>query len=353
MIATDNLYSVDFLNGKRRTGDLPADEFTNRIFNDDATKKELRAFLTGLVYNSQLTQLPTQYKNEPVFTQANQLPHWANIKMMQIGHAFFARHANLIMNMLGLLSLPYCYAAADGARVLYLSERIRNDTAKRLQETGDFVWDVMAPNAFTPEGKGFASILKVRLIHAAVRYYTLQSGQWNSDWGVPVNQEDMAGTNLSFSMLVIRGLRKLDIAVSNPDQQAFMHLWNVIGYLSGLEQSLIPQDGKQGIALERAISSHQFKPSEQGQALTKALVDYFAGLSLPAPFNGKETIQLMRFLIGDEIADILALPVGEVPGTIINLLKINGTWQELKPQPSASEAYYQQYADCRKQQRGA
>ena len=347
----DQVFNPDFLTRKRQVGDKLADDFVERSFNNPASKQALREYLANLNDNTQLGNLPLAYINEPLFTLAARLPQWANVKQMEQGAAFFARYANLVMNMLGLLSLPYCYAAADGARVLYLSERIRNDTAKRLQETGDFVWEVMAPNAFSAGGKGFASILKVRLIHAAARYYTLQSGQWNTaDWGLPVNQEDMAGTNLSFSLLVIRGLRKLDIAVSYDEQQSFMHLWNVIGSLSGLEDNFLPDDGKQAIALEQAISSHQFKPSTEGQALTKALTNYFTSLNLQPPFGSKETVQLMRFLIGDEVADILALPAGKAPATVINLLKLSGTLQQFKRQPSANATYNKQYNSFKKQQ---
>ena len=353
MIVAEKLYTDEFLTLKRQLTDVIADEFVNDTFNSNEAKTQLRSYLATLTHNNQLGSLPEVYRYQPLFANAGRLPQWANARQMEQGHAFFARHASLIMNMLGLLSLPYCYAAADGARVLYLSERIRNDTAKRLAETGDFVWEVMAPNAFTPEGKGFASILKVRLIHAAVRYYTLQSGKWNAgEWGQPVNQEDMAGTNLSFSLLVIRGLRKLDVAVSYADQQAFMHLWNVIGYLSGVEYDLLPDDGKQAIALEQAISNHQFKPSKEGQALTRALIDYFTSLNLQSPFGSKETVQLMRFLLGSEVADILALPVGEAPATLINLLKLSGTLQEFSLQPSANRAYQKQYADFKNQQQG-
>ena len=353
MMNENQLFTIAYLNSKRQVADAQADEFIARMFGNPESKQSLRQYIASLNNNIQIANLPEAYLNEALFFNAANLPLWANAKQMDQGAAFFARYASLIMNMLGLLSLPYCYAAADGARVLYLSERIRNDTAKRLQETGDFVWEVMAPNAFSAEGKGFASILKVRLIHAAARYYTLQSGQWNiADWGLPVNQEDMAGTNLSFSLLAIRGLRKLDIAVSYAEQQAFMHLWNVIGHLSGLEESLLPDDGKQAIALEQAISGHQFKPSTEGQALTKALTDYFTALNLPPPFGSKETVQLMRFLLGDEVADILALPMGKAPATIINLLKLSGTLQQFKLQPSANAAYSKQYSSFKKQQEG-
>ncbi|MFD1256508.1 oxygenase MpaB family protein [Mucilaginibacter terrae] len=344
-------YNTQFLTARRQVTDAMANDLVNRTFADVVKKLVLRDYLTKLTSNAQLEQLPDLYRNEPLFANARQLPAWANSKQLQQGAAFFARHASLIMNMLGLLSLPYTYAGADGVRVLYLSERMRNDTAKRLQETGDFVWEVMAPNAFEPGGKGFASILKVRLIHAAARYYTLQSGKWDSmAWGQPVNQEDMAGTNLSFSLVVIRGLRKLDVAVTYADQQAFMHLWNVIGSLSGIERNLLPDDGKQAIELEQAISKHQFRPSEEGQALTRALMNYFTSLKLPVPFGNTDTIQLMRFLLGNEVADMLNLPAGEAPKVVINLLKLSGTLQEFKYMPSVSQAYQQQYAGFKKQQ---
>lgn len=353
MSQENQLLTPEYLNQKRQVADTQADQFVALIFNNPESKQSLRQYLCTLSHNTQLANLPPAYLNQPLFATAATLPPWANTKQMEQGAAFFSRYANLIMNMLGLLSLPYCYAAADGARVLYLSERIRNDTAKRLQETGDFVWEVMAPNAFSSEGKGFVSILKVRLIHAAARYYTLQSGQWNTaEWGLPVNQEDMAGTNLSFSLLVIRGLRKLDVAVSYAEQQAFMHLWNVIGYLLGLEECFLPDDGKQAIALEQAISRHQFKPSEEGQALTKALTQYFTSLNLQPPFGSKETVQLMRFLLGDEVADMLALPDGKAPATIINLLKISGALQQFKIQTSVNTAYNNQYSSFKKQQEG-
>ncbi len=346
-------YTNEFLSAMREQTDTAADDLLARCFDSDEGKLALRSYLTNLEYNSQLSQLPEVLQNEPLLYNAAQLPAWADAKQMQGGAAFFARYASLIMNMLGLLSLPYCYAAADGARVLYYSERLRNDVGKRLRETGEFVWQVMSPNAFAPEGQGFASIIKVRMMHAMARYYTLKSGHWQAAWGQPVNQEDMAGTNLSFSLLVIRGLRKLDIAVSYTDQQAFMHLWNVIGCLLGVNRSLLPEDGQQAIALEQAISLRQIKPSEEGRALTKSLTDYITGANLTkGSIGAKDTVQLMRFLLGDEIADIIALPAGQVPASAINLLKLAGMFQEFKMVPSVSNEYRQQYSQFKRQHAG-
>jgi hypothetical protein len=345
-----NIYTNDFLSAQRQLTDPVADGLIAKVFAGPEQKKLLYQYLGTLQYNRQLQTLPEQYRHEPLFLNADKLPVWAKPQLMKEGTAFFARYANLVMNMLGLLSLPYCYAAADGSRVLYMSERLRTDVERRLQETGQFVWDVMAPDAFEPEGKGFVSILKVRLMHAAARYYAYQSGQWQPGWGAPVNQEDMAGTNLSFSLLVMRGLRKLEIAVNYPKQQAFMHLWNTIGSLLGLSDDLLPPDGKAAILLEQGISRRQFRPSEQGRALTQGLVNYFYSLNAQPPFGSAQTVQLMRFLLSNDVANIIGLPNGEAPRALINLLKISGTLQEWQFLPSVSRAYQKQFAGYHKQQ---
>jgi hypothetical protein len=226
---------------------------------------------------------------------------------MYAGSAFFVKHAEQVMQLLGLLSLPYCYAAADGAMVLYLSRRLQDDAERRLSDTAEFIWNVMNPRAFTSAGSGFSSCLKIRVTHAAARYYTLKNSNWDANTGVPVNQEDMAGTNLAFSLIVIRGLRKLGYTVSYSEQQAFLHLWNVIGFLLGIDQDLIPVDGKSANQLEAKISKRQFRKSEQGSALAGSLLNYIH-TATNGKVSEKQTIVLMRYLLGDKISALLDLP---------------------------------------------
>ena len=61
---------------------------------------------------------------------------------------------------------------------------------KRLTETAEFVFDRLGRSRklCTPSGKGFISIAKVRLMHAAIRYHLLNSDKWNTDLGTPGNQ---------------------------------------------------------------------------------------------------------------------------------------------------------------------
>jgi hypothetical protein len=71
------------------------------------------------------------------------LPVFYDKKKLIRSTDFYRGNQQNIALILGLYSLPYCYLGADGAKVLYMSERIKNDTYRRLTETGSFLKAVM------------------------------------------------------------------------------------------------------------------------------------------------------------------------------------------------------------------
>lgn len=338
-------FSEELLDRLRAEGDSAADDFITREFATPESKMRLYGWLKTATANQALAAVPEGYAQNGFICRSNVLPAWADAKLMQAGAAFFTKYAEQVMQLLGLLSLPYCYAAADGARVLHLSHRLKNDTLKRLTDTGEFIWSVLSPDAFTPQGKGFASCLTIRLTHAAARYYTKQTLDWGQ--GMPVNQEDMAGTNLAFSLLVIRGLRKLGYSVSYQEQHAYCHLWGVIGYLLGLTESLIPADGKTATALERRISERQFKASAHGRELTQALIKCFKAVS-PGALPEKQVLALMRYLVGDQVSDLLGIPEAAVPSFLPGLLQLSANKPTLSSGLPVQAEYRKKYQLYRK-----
>ncbi|WP_428331476.1 oxygenase MpaB family protein [Mucilaginibacter sp.] len=336
------IYTDDFLNAKRLSGDLPADEFIKLVFADPEKKLHLQQWLGGKVGDAHLKALKDAYPDIAFINTASDLPLWADAKQMKAGSEFFARHSEIIMSLLGLLSLPYCYNAANGAMVLYLSELIRKQTTKRLFDTAIFVWEVMGPDAFAKDGNAYEEILKIRMMHAAVRYYTLQSGKWDDSWGLPVNQEDMAGTNLSFSLIVIRGLRMLGYSVSPADQAAFMHIWAVIGYLTGLSEDLIPENPKMAQQLDSVIKQRQFKVSTHGKELTASLTAHILSVN-KSKATANDILGLMRYLLGKEIADMLAINAPELPGYKLTLIKTTNFLKGFMPTGDSRLVYRAAY----------
>lgn len=317
----------------RQIGDKPADSFVALLMEDNP-----QAALPALHRWAEERHTPVPlllYPEHPFWLHYVQLPEWANPQLLKEGRAFFGRHAQDIMLLLGFLSLPYCYAAADGAKVLYRSRRILEDTRRRLAETARFVLAVHAEDAFdlqqTALPQPLRLIIAVRLMHAAVRYHIRRSGKWESRlWGVPVNQEDMAGTNLAFSFIIIQGLRKIGCAVSHEQAAAFLHLWNVVGHFLGLEEQLLPADEKTAARLERIIARRQFKSSAESIALTQALID-----SIESNVNLSPLMRLkgfvpsyMRFLLGNQVADLLGIPPATLPDSFFGLYKIRNLLRE-------------------------
>jgi hypothetical protein len=342
------IYNDELLDFKRLSGDSPADVFIRYVFADATKKQQLQQWLSEKSSVQHLDFLKNLFPGFSFIDKAEELPLWADQRLMKSGSAFFARHSEIIMSLLGLLSLPYCYNAANGAMVLYLSELIRKQTTKRLYDTAVFVWEVMGPDAFSKEGNAYEEILKVRIMHAAVRYYTLQSGKWDNAWGLPVNQEDMAGTNLSFSLIVIRGLRMLGFSVSKADQIAFMHIWAVVGYLSGLNEDLIAENPKMAQQLDSAIKQRQFRVSTHGQELTRSLTDHILSVN-KSKATANDIMGLMRYLLGKEIADMLLINAPELPAYKLTLIRTLNTLKSFKPDGDSRMNYRAAYTTFKKQ----
>lgn len=245
-----------------------------------------------------------------------QLPDWADPRLMEVAMRFFQKNKVAVGLTLGCYSLPYCYAGEDGARVLWLSQRIHNDTRKRLEETGEWVFGVMKKREWET-GKAIRRTLKIRLLHAAIRWFTLAGGQWNMTWGYPINQEDMAATNLAFSYIVVRGLRKAGVAMTEEEEEAYLHQINVSGYFLGVAEDLLPKNRREAFHLERTITRRQFRASESGKGLTHSLLQALENLAPPALRNLPAA--QMRFFLGDELADLLGIPAVPLEKRLVGL----------------------------------
>jgi len=153
----------------------------------------------------------------------------------------------------------------------------------------------------------------------------------------------MAGTNLSFSLIVIRGLRMLGYSVSQADQAAFMHIWAVVGYLSGLDEDLIPENSKMAQQLDAIIKKRQFSVSAHGQELTASLTAHILSVN-KSKATDNDILGLMRYLLGKEIADMLAIDAPELPAYKLRLIKTLNLLKGFKPQGDAKQNYRTAYA---------
>lgn len=266
--------------------------------------------------------IPIELKN--YFTDTAKLPDWADKDLIDLGQQVYIRHGIWISLLLSYKSLPECYACAKGSEVLHMTARLNerqgstNTFSRRIAETAQFVLFTMEPGGLDEDGRGVEAAQKLRLIHSVIRYY-IHKNNWDSEtFDLPINQEDMAGTLMSFSSLIFEGLSVLGIELEPFEKEAYMHCWRVIGHLIGLDDDLIPKNSDDAVKLGNSILKHQMAKSPQGSELMKALLDYQDTTNKKSdPVNN---ISTFRYMMGHTLSDMLDIP--QVEQTNINKLSV-------------------------------
>jgi hypothetical protein len=249
-----------------------------------------------------------------LFETVERVPVWVDWPTIDRGGELLVRAGPLGGLVLGLKSLILGYTSPAGNKPLVFSGRLQEHAKRRLNETSRFVQATIAPGGMRPHRDGWQIAVKVRLMHAHVRRMILASGRWNAAWGAPINQHDSAGTALLFSVIVLQGLRQLGMRISPEDSEAYMHLWRWSGWLMGVDPDLLVSTEAEAVRLGEVIAATQGIPDDDSRNLTRALLE--------APIREARTtrersnaLRLSRFsaatcraLIGDEMADHLAIP---------------------------------------------
>jgi hypothetical protein len=144
-------------------------------------------------------------------------------------------------------------------------------------------------------------------MHAAIRHLVKKYPNWKQpEYGLPVNQEDMAGTLMAFSWISLDGLRKIGVELTQAEWDAYLHCWQIVGHQLGIRDDMIPADNGAAEALCQAIARRQFGACEEGQAMTKALIESIQ-YQLPGDVFDDAPGLLMRYFLGAEHAGMIGV----------------------------------------------
>lgn len=174
------------------------------------------------------------------------------------------------------------------------------NTYRRLFETNQMVVDCLEKGAMQPlTGKGWNSCARVRFLHCKVRTRLQRSQRWNTaEWGVPINQEDMAVTVLAFQYNVLLVIELLKIPLTAQEREDYTHLWRYIGYLMGVldEYNACTSYARSRAYLE-SIVMHLIDPDETSRYLANHVINAVTDRP-PAWWNHAMHASLARILMG-------------------------------------------------------
>ena len=273
------------------------------------------------------------------------LPDWADPAKIARAEALFMDMSMLSCTLLFCASLPACYVLPELAAVLQVSGQLERHTDYRVRSTAAMIFPVMMKGGLTaPAGGGVAQALKVRLIHATIRHLVLRGaprpGQppleplqpagptlhhllhahgWDpARRGLPVNQEELAYTLLTFGYAFLQGLRRLGQGLPLVDEEAYLHAWNVLGHLLGIERALMADTMEQAATLFEDIQARvhalggRAGRDDPRPALAAALMQAmqrYIPLRVLKPFP----VLLTRLLCGARSARVLGLDAHAAP----------------------------------------
>lgn len=304
-----------FLEPFSHIGDPAADAIVERIFAT-GDLAEANALFRRIQHNRDgVPDMGLPFLQE-WFKQTAPLPTWADMRKVREGQQVFLRHAPAIAAALYNRSLPESYCGWKGVQVLALSTRMSKDPERRINETGQFVFDVGDVGGFEPAGRGVRSCQKVRLVHAGIRHLIRsRPGLWRAEWDTPINQEHLAGTNLAFSSSALEALQQMGLNFTPAERAGYMHLWKVAGWYMGVDERLLTDDYEDALALAAMIRKRNFARSAEGVELARALLAHLKDL-IPGERLDWLAPLTMRWMLGDEMADMLDVPTTPLPGLI-------------------------------------
>jgi ER-bound oxygenase mpaB/B'/Rubber oxygenase, catalytic domain len=321
------------LDRMRLVGDPPADAAIEATFAA-GQQEAAQTFMADRVTNAAPVEssLPPPLRE---FLEKSKVDALPNPDRIAVAQNLFVDHGPEILTTLGCYSLPSAYAARKGVQVLHRTAYLAKRPNRRLFRTMQMVVDVMEPGGLGAHGYGIRTIQKVRLIHAAIRYQLLHA-KWDGSLGIPINQEDLAGTLLTFSYLPVQGLRKLGANITGEAAQAYFETWCAVGGLLGVMPEMIPDELEAGAELEDLICRRQFAPCDEGREMTRALIEMLERNSPPL-LEGLPA-GLMRLFMKGEVADYLGIPNTELDKDLAGIAVHFGRFVDLDLEESQWQA---------------
>ncbi|MBK1784716.1 oxygenase MpaB family protein [Prauserella cavernicola] len=251
------------------------------------------------------------------FRDVEATPYWVDQERIERGARAITRTGILGLFPLGDMSLMGGYLASRATKSLIGTGAIEQTASRRLVETANWWIDVTTPGALRPRGHGYASALRVRLVHAHVRAAMNRRDDWDyGAWDRPVNQVQTVGTLLLFSLVYVLGMQLLGVRYTDRERADILHLWRYVGWLMGVDDELLPATEEDAWRLLWLLATTEFVPDGDSKRLAAALLASHAEVGTGRGAVGKVLAHvsvrvhssISRLVLGKTNADFLELP---------------------------------------------
>ena len=243
------------------------------------------------------------------------VPEWVDWEQIRRGQDVFYRYGGACLTGLAYQSLLGGMGAARVVETLARTGGFSTKVARgRLFETTQHILQcTKSLESIQPGGDGFASTIRVRLLHAAVRQRILKLAATKPEyydieaWGVPINDLDSMATIGTFSATLIwLSLPRQGIFLRQQEIEDYIALWRYIGHVVGCPTDHFASPAK-AKRLTEALLMYEIQPTPTSKILANNIIKSLEGQP-PGYASADFLIASARWLNGNDLCDELGLP---------------------------------------------
>ena len=240
-------------------------------------------------------------------------PDWVDFAAFDPGIRLFHRNSRLVLGAFvgGVLVEGF---STSISKSFFITGRLREQGVRRLKQNNRHMIELFIPGGMRRDGDGWKLSVRVRLVHAQVRWLLKQSDEWDTAaWGLPLSSANMAFAVSAFSARLLKHLASLGAKFNDEERQSFIAVWRYAGYLMGTPESILMQDEDEALRLFDIGRACEPEPGFESTAMANSLIQsapLVIGIEESAARRNlvKYVYSVSRALIGDELADQLHYP---------------------------------------------
>jgi len=253
-------------------------------------------------------------KLQQLWDEVTTIPDWVDWDQIARGQDVFYRYGGATLTGLAYQSLLGGMGANRVVEVLARTGGFSVKVARhRLFETAQHILEcTRSVESIQPGGAGFASSLRVRLLHAAVRDRIMKLAKTRPEYysvekyGVPINDLDSIATIGTFSGTIIwLSLPRQGIWLREQEVIDYIALWRLIAHYVGTPTEWFETPGRAKAMME-SLLMNEINPTETSKILAANII---RGLEAQPPtYASRSFLEVnARWLNGNELGDALGL----------------------------------------------
>ena len=249
------------------------------------------------------------------------VPDWVNFESFIPGIKMFHRNSQIV------LAAFVCGVLIEGfstniSKSFFITGRLRESGVRRLKQNNRHMVEIFMPGGLLRNGDGWKLSVRIRLVHAQVRYLLKHSDDWDTEaWGEPLSSAHVAYAITAFSARLLDHMKSLGANFTEEEERSFLAIWRYSGLLMGIPETILFRTKKDALKLFRIGCICEPDVDDDSIVMANSLINsapLVAGItdSKARRELAKYVYSVSRALIGHKLADALEYPKQSTIGVL-------------------------------------